>query len=389
MPNQFYIQPGNNFGQGLQSLAGSVERFGQNKRQMEAEERVRQRFEGARTAITSAYQSGNPDQVMEAVLQYPELQDTAKMIFGITNDKTEAIARDTYSRVLSDPDSERALQYLEAGIQQVADAGGNPVNMVQDYAMFKTDPASALKKIQMTAPLFGLGEDSSPRIGTYNPRDYTEDSWAEFTQTKDPSVLERYETSAKERLYTDPNLAGRAVQVESDIAGGKAGAAETAKLSARQAMQPQLEAAIATEVERVKRESAQVQAFDKKASDASGVMDVIELAKPLLDEATESLAGTFVDAAGKLVGLSTDGAEAAAKLKTLEGALILKMPRMEGPQSDRDQMLYRQMAAQIGDSTVPAKIRKAALETLQELNEKYQEEASKETPKTRVKWSDM
>ena len=300
------------------------------------------------------------------------------MLFGITNERTEAIAKDTYSRLLADPDPERALQYLDAGIQQVAAAGGNPVNMVQDYAMFKTDPDSALKKIQMTAPLFGLGEDSKPKIGTYNPRDYTEDSWAEFTQTKDPSVLERYETSAKERLYTDPNLAGRAVQVESDIAGGKAGAAETAKLEARQAMQPQLEAAIATEVEKVKRDSAQVQAFDKKANDASGVMDIIELAEPLLDEATESLAGTALDAAGRLIGLSTDGAEAAAKLKTLEGALILKMPRMEGPQSDRDQMLYRQMAAQIGDSTVPARIRKAALETLQELNEKYKEEA---TPK--------
>ena len=51
------------------------------------------------------------------------------------------------------------------------------------------------------------------------------------------------------------------------------------------------------------------------------------------------------------------------------------MPRMEGPQSDRDQALYRQMAAQIGDATVPARIRKAAMETLKELNDKYQDQA--------------
>lgn len=31
------------------------------------------------------------------------------------------------------------------------------------------------------------------RIGTYNPRDYTAESWAEFTQSGDPSKLKRYE----------------------------------------------------------------------------------------------------------------------------------------------------------------------------------------------------
>ncbi len=30
------------------------------------------------------------------------------------------------------------------------------------------------------------------KIGTYNPRDYTTDSWAEFVKTKDPSTLKRY-----------------------------------------------------------------------------------------------------------------------------------------------------------------------------------------------------
>jgi hypothetical protein len=49
----------------------------------------------------------------------------------------------------------------------------------------------------------------------------------------------------------------------------------------------------------------------------------------------------------------------------------MKMPRMEGPQSNMDQMLYRQMAAQIGDATVPAEVRKAAVDTLRSLNQRY------------------
>ncbi len=34
---------------------------------------------------------------------------------------------------------------------------------------------------------------NAPRHGTYNPRDYTTDAWAEFVQSGDPGTLERYE----------------------------------------------------------------------------------------------------------------------------------------------------------------------------------------------------
>jgi hypothetical protein len=46
---------------------------------------------------------------------------------------------------------------------------------------------------------------------------------------------------------------------------------------------------------------------------------------------------------------------------------------MEGPQSDRDTVLYRQMASQIGDRTVPVENRKLALETLQTLMNEQRE----------------
>lgn len=371
--NQFYVDPMADISPGIQGLARSVKQFRDVKRQEQEKQEQKDYQSQAKKALAEAFQSGDPAKVQEVVIQYPETANVAREMFGMTNERTEAIASDTYSRVIADPGN--AQQYLDAGIQQVAAAGGNPINMVQDYAMFQVSPDEALKRIQLVAPAFGLGKGEKPRIGQYNPGDYTPESWASFAAGGhvDPSILKRYETSAKERLYTDEGLASRAVEVESDIARGKSGAAETAKLEARKAMQPALEAEIAREVEKVKRESKQLQDFDKKANDAGGVLDLIEIAEPLLDEATESLVGAGLDAAGALFGLSSKGAEAAAKLKTLEGALILKMPRMEGPQSDRDQLLYKQMAAQIGDPTVPSRIRKAALETLKELNQKYQE----------------
>ncbi len=42
----------------------------------------------------------------------------------------------------------------------------------------------------MQVSKFATGTDQ--RIGTYNPRDYTTESWSEFTKTGDPSKLKRY-----------------------------------------------------------------------------------------------------------------------------------------------------------------------------------------------------
>jgi hypothetical protein len=90
------------------------------------------------------------------------------------------------------------------------------------------------------------------------------------------------------------------------------------------------------------------------------------------DTPTQSGLGTAVDVVGGFFGASPQGSVQAQQLKALGGALTAKMPRMQGPQSDRDVILYRQMAAEIGDSTVPIARRKAALDTVKQLWAKYE-----------------
>jgi len=114
--------------------------------------------------------------------------------------------------------------------------------------------------------------------------------------------------------------------------------------------------------------------------DAQSVIGLLDLAEPLLDTATHSMVGAGLDRAAAAFGKSTDGAQAAAQLKALEGALIAKQPKMSGPQSDKDVLLYRQMAGQIGDSTVPVATRKAALSTVRALNEKYASQGTTAAP---------
>lgn len=109
----------------------------------------------------------------------------------------------------------------------------------------------------------------------------------------------------------------------------------------------------------------------QQAKDAQSVISLLDMAEPLLDTATHSLAGEGYDRAAAAFGKSTEGAQAAAQLRALEGALVAKQPKMSGPQSDKDVLLYRQMAGQIGDPAVPVETRRAAIKTVRALNEKY------------------
>jgi hypothetical protein len=108
-----------------------------------------------------------------------------------------------------------------------------------------------------------------------------------------------------------------------------------------------------------------------RVRDAMDAIGIIEQAKQHLDTATASGLGTARDTAAGVFGLSTKGAQSAASLKALEGALVSKMPKMSGPQSDKDVLLYKQMAAQVGDSNIPIETRKAALATIEEMQRRY------------------
>jgi hypothetical protein len=109
----------------------------------------------------------------------------------------------------------------------------------------------------------------------------------------------------------------------------------------------------------------------KPVTEAKESLNLLNQAEALLDSATGSLTGTAVDVVAGALGKSTPGAQATSKLKAIQGALVAKMPKMSGPQSDKDVLLYREMAGQVGDSMLPVETRKAAIETIREIQERY------------------
>jgi len=108
---------------------------------------------------------------------------------------------------------------------------------------------------------------------------------------------------------------------------------------------------------------------DKIADSKQAAMDVqIALGfNQLASNPTGSGIGAGVDSAMGLIGKSTESSRTATALETTAGWLQNNVPRMEGPQSNADTILYRQMAGQIGDRTVPVENRIESLKTLQTL----------------------
>ena len=93
--------------------------------------------------------------------------------------------------------------------------------------------------------------------------------------------------------------------------------------------------------------------------------------KKLLEGTKGGYINAGLDMLGGAAGYSTDTAKTTAQLKALSGQLVALMPKMSGPQSDKDVQMYREMAGNLADPTTPVATRLASLQTIQALNDKY------------------
>jgi len=109
------------------------------------------------------------------------------------------------------------------------------------------------------------------------------------------------------------------------------------------------------------------QELNKKGVQANSMLNLINEARTYLPYATGSTLGAARVAGQKILGISTEETQANAKLDAIGGAMVSNIPRMEGPQSDKDTMLYREQAGRIADRTLPIADRAAALDVIEEI----------------------
>lgn len=112
-----------------------------------------------------------------------------------------------------------------------------------------------------------------------------------------------------------------------------------------------------------------VKAQGKSAAQA---IETVSRARELLRAGpTASGVGQLVDKGMNFIGQNTKGAETAAALDVVAGDLLRSIPRMEGPQSDKDVENYKIQAGRAADRSTPVQQRLAALDEVERLNRKY------------------
>ena len=109
-----------------------------------------------------------------------------------------------------------------------------------------------------------------------------------------------------------------------------------------------------------------------KSQDAIEAIKLLQQASPLVNNSTDSGIGNDINKMRSYMGFgSSEGADNAAALKVLSGNLVSKMPKMSGPQSDADVLLYQDMAGQIGNPTVPHSQKIKAMNEINRLQHYY------------------
>lgn len=348
MANPFFVQPAQ-FGPGLQSLAGSVQQFGQQRQEQQKLAEAEDYKQRAKQAMSEAFQSGDPAKVRQAVIEFPEIADTAKQLFGFTNEQTEQVARETYRRALSETDPQRRAAILQGGIETVSQFGGNPRMMTADLQTLQQNPEAfersaragyaALASDQEYEAMFGGGQ-KGPSIGTYNPRDYTTQSFAEFTKTGDPAVLERYASQRSVDIGGVPHVfdPARGGYYPARVSGGGQAPVTSRDVAASEA---EITRGRETAKQDVKSASPAEQREQRKAiketrSELMGAEDTLSQVDNILgnEEYIDALTGVR----GKIPGVpGTSGFDAEVAFDRLKNSLTLEnLGKMSGVLSESD-----------------------------------------------------
>lgn len=145
------------------------------------------------------------------------------------------------------------------------------------------------------------------------------------------------------------------------------------------AQQAQIPASIET-AETVKRAELKVPAEERgkvaarevaKQGFADSTYPLLSAVRQEISRSTGSAVGAGVDEMARMIGATTKGQEAIAKLNVLAGPIKMNIPRFEGAQSDRDVQEYARQAGDFANPKLTVRERLAALDAMETLLKKY------------------
>ena len=106
----------------------------------------------------------------------------------------------------------------------------------------------------------------------------------------------------------------------------------------------------------------------KDAKDVKGLLTGVE---DLIDRGSGGFVQNVYGGTQAAFGINSERNNADAQLNVIAGALTSKMPKMSGPQSDADVLLYKKMAGDIGNANLSQDSRKAAVKVVRAIQDAY------------------
>lgn len=212
MANPFYVSPGGDYSRGLSMLGGAIQ---QQVAKGEEEERVallqKQQEEG-RQAVTKAFQSGDPNQVASAMIQYPEMANSLSGAMKFKSDATRQNLIESTRGILSNP--QNADQILTGRIKSVLEAGGDPTESILALQEYESDPVGFVKNAEMLYA--GLDPEGSKiyQSGKAKPAEPMTEYQSEMVRQKDAEIDIRREENKLKVLQNRAKGAKDAVTLE-------------------------------------------------------------------------------------------------------------------------------------------------------------------------------
>jgi len=214
--------------------------------------------------------------------------------------------------------------YIQARAEKLKSEGRDPSETLKLSGIPEAQQDQALVGVQMmdlsTKERFTVKDQqqaTGPRIGTYNPRDYTVQSFADFRKTGDPSVLERY-TEKTVDVGGVPHLFDPVTESYKPVVSTQKVASNRAKIAS----------AIKQAESEARGKGESFDAYSRAKAALPGLMEVTNKLSKLADVATYTTAGKAFNFMTKELGFgATKGATARASMTALVNNQVLPLLR--------------------------------------------------------------
>lgn len=171
-------------GRSIGQLGGAVGDYYAQKNKNELQSQEKQQ---AQQEISSAMQSGDPNQIAQVSLKYPQMSDAIRSAFNFKSDATEKNFLDTNFKILSDPAN--AERYLSERADFLKSTGADNRETLGRLEMLRNNPEQFIKMTE------GVTASMSPeRYSAYKatkPPEMTPYQQAQINLRRDEMALKR------------------------------------------------------------------------------------------------------------------------------------------------------------------------------------------------------